>query len=365
MGVRLLSDYVDRFFQVDAAAFTQVLRDLESVLDRSAEPCRDAHYDRLVQAIHDVGHACLELETEIGGDLEQLAEVRKRYRETIAPWFDQSPLMHHAKTKPRGYPGDYEMLLTIYSRQPQAGGLGGYLDQYFLDTALGRAVPARMRCARDFLIEQVQQRTGPVKILNVACGPFQEHAVGNMFPTNRPVQVTCVDYDSAALAHVESLAGLRDTGQTDIRCVRYNALRLATPAPFQEQHGTFDVVYSIGLFDYIPDRYLVPMMSGLRQLLTETGTLYVAFKDMRRYDKTDYQWLVDWHFLQRTEEECRDLLVQAGVDGPSLKMTRDETGTIMNFVADMSRTSLLRVDTAHVDQQQPVSGFDTMPSSAD
>src|SRR5207237_1414323 len=100
------------------------------------------------------------------------------------------------------------------------------------------------------------------------------------------------------------------------------------------------------LCDYIPDKYLVPMLRAWRESISENGAIYVAFKDARLYDKAVYQWLVDWYFFQRTEEDCRRLFVEAGYDPLALDETRDATGVIMNFVGRAAAAVPLRVDDA-------------------
>ena len=61
------------------------------------------------------------------------------------------------------------------------------------------------------------------------------------------------------------------------------------------------------------------------------------------YDKTIYQWHFDWHFLQRTEEDCWNLFAEAGYDSEQITVTRDETGIIMNFVWNAGGDPLSRV----------------------
>ena len=63
--------------------------------------------------------------------------------------------------------------------------------------------------------------------------------------------------------------------------------------------GRSDIIYSVGLCDYIPDKYLIPLLQGWRESLHEGGVVYVAFKDAKLYTTPEYQWLVDWFFLQR------------------------------------------------------------------
>jgi hypothetical protein len=156
--------------------------------------------------------------------------------------------------------------------------------------------------------------------------------------------VTCIDADERALDYVGRHVVPAGKDLPDMHCVCYNALRLRSARNNIRKFGTCDIVYSIGLCDYLPDRALVPMISGLRDSLNDEGILYIAFKDANRYDKTEYQWHVDWHFYQRTEQDCRALFGAAGINGDSLQVTRDETGTIMNCIARVKRPAAIRVD---------------------
>ena len=67
----------------------------------------------------------------------------------------------------------------------------------------------------------------------------------------------------------------------------------------------------------------------------------------------NYIFFVDWFFFQRTEADCRRLLEQAGFDSQQIKVSRDETRIIMNFVGQVATPATTgantRVDPLHVD----------------
>ena len=113
----------------------------------------------------------------------------------------------------------------------------------------------------------------------------------------------------------------------------YNVLRMISPERSIKIFGRFDVIYSVGLCDYLGEKALVPLIRTWREMLNKQGVLYVSFKDATRYDKTEYQWFVDWHFEQRTEDDCRRLLGLAGYPEESITMHRDPTGVMMIFAA--------------------------------
>ena len=99
-------------------------------------------------------------------------------------------------------------------------------------------------------------------------------------------------------------------------------------------------------------------------MTNENGTVYVAFKDEACYDKNIYQWLVDWHFLQRSEEDCIRIMKEAGFEIDKMQVVRDDTGIIMNFFAAVGPTSHRRLDPAHATAQEPIHLGSQVPSSA-
>lgn len=352
---------VEQFLAEETAAFTQELAEIAAEVDDHQTPFSQTHLERLTAAAEKSRRACRDLELLIGDDQPVLRAAQAAYRSAIAPWFDRSWLMHRAKVKPKGYPGDYAILTAIYDRLPKSPGIGGYLDLYFLNTQLGRAVPARLRAAREFLIQELERRGGEVSVLNVACGPCREYTEDFEIPRGVRPRITCIDSDQEALDFARRNLALLNGRMPDMSCVRYNALRMSSAKRNLEAFGRPDIIYSIGLFDYITDRHLVPILKGLRETLADGGVLYVAFKDADRYDKTVYQWMVDWFFLQRTEQQCLALYEQAGFDTGRIDMRRDETGIIINFISRPGPAATYRIDAAQ-DAAEPQVVPATSPS---
>ena len=333
-----MDSVINRFFTEHVPRFTLALEEFDRHIDRQSEPESDVIVEELTRSIDGSLANCAELETLLAGsDRSLLKEVQTRYREAIWPWFGRSWFMNHALAKPRGYAGDYQMLNSIYDGVPKSRGLGGYLDRYFLKTALGRAVSARLRSARRFLLDELARRAGDVAVLNVACGPCREYLGGLGPKRGGDVTITLIDNDPLALDYVQANVSPIVGGSAKLKFMRYNALRMTSAVVNVERFGRSDIIYSVGLCDYIPNKYLVPMLKGWRESLSEGGVVYVAFKDAKRYNTPEYQWLVDWFFLQRTEDQCRDLFAQAGFDMEELQTVRDETGIILNYIAQQGK----------------------------
>jgi hypothetical protein len=345
----LTTSEIDDFFGQDVAALTDELRQLAQQINPDAEPEKGELLNRLTDAVTRTLQACSKLEIAIGENQELLKEVQAKFREAIGPWFGQSWFMERALSKPRGYPGDYVLLSAIYDDMPKSRGIGGLLDLYFLDQTLAHGVRTRLSGVRQFLTREVLTRQSALSILNVACGPAREYHNG-FACEGRAVHLTCIDMDQQALEYVEANVAAQPDVELDIECVCHNALRMASSKSTIARFGRPDVIYSVGLCDYLPDDYMIRLLRGWRESLGEGGVVYVAFKDCRLYNKAVYQWLVDWYFYERTEEDCRRLYEQAGYDADTVEVRRDGNGVIMNFIARMKAPALIPSRRGRVDE---------------
>ena len=331
------------YFDQDVHDFKAALGAIEAQIGPDDEPVSEEILADLTDAIHRSREACKEI--SLGLSAEELKPAQARFREEIAPWFDQSWFMHRAKQKPRGYPGDYETLMGIYEEKPRSKGFGGYLDRYFLQSDLARAVRGRLDDIRRFLIRETLHRADRVSILDIASGPGREYAVG-FRSSSAGISLKCIDTDEQALEYLRTNIDPTLNGLLDLSCFRYNALKMSSARANVETFGECDIIYSVGLCDYIPDRYLIRILEGWRESVAPGGTIYVAFKDSKTYVAAEYQWHVDWFFYERTEADCRDLFFKAGYDVDHMEMFRDQTGIIMNFVARAPALRRTRVDHA-------------------
>ena len=333
-----------QFFAREVRPFTSQLELLDRLIDGNGRAKNDKLWIQLTDSVQRSEVACRRFEDEHGKDRMQLTQVQQRFRLETAPWLEQSWIASRVRTKPRGFPGDYRMLEAIYDHKALARGLGGYLDLYLLELPLAVAVRARMREVRRFLQTEVAGRQGDVRVLDIASGSCREYVRWSDRPNRGDLRVTCIDNDQEALDFVDANVVEKAPGITELRTLRYNALRTRSAKRTIALLGRFDIIYSVGLCDYLSDEQMIPLLQGWRDTLDENGVLYVALKDGDRYDKTPYQWHLDWHFLQRTQDDCLRLFEMAGFDVSSLKTVRDETGIIMNFVYRQVPSSIVRID---------------------
>ena len=107
-------------------------------------------------------------------------------------------LLNQARSKPRGYAGDYEMLAAIYENRRCDDPFGRLLDRYFQEQAAPQAVRNRMRMMGEWIVEVVEQTTGVnrkrVAVVGSALGVEVRDALLTLPSADRPnpLPSTCV-----------------------------------------------------------------------------------------------------------------------------------------------------------------------------
>jgi SAM-dependent methyltransferase len=305
------------------------LRRLEEKCTR-ADADRDAILDELVLLNDAMMDACFEFEKAAGHDPAILEKSRMLFHEKTDSLLSKSNIFRHARTWPRGCQGDYKMLETLYRNIPLSEGIGYYIDRYGLSLPLAEAVRNRIQVLEEILREELRNRQSPA-VLNMACGSCRE--LMGLAPdiVRSGASVVCIDHDGDSLAFaLDRLSYTEAAGQIEFR--KYNAIRMFDDELNRSEFGTQDIIYSVGLFDYLPSDFLVKMFAALYRLLNPGGMLIAAFKDAAQYRSQDFHWFVAWDgFLQRTEYEFRAVLHDAGIPANAMKERRDETGIIIFY----------------------------------
>jgi SAM-dependent methyltransferase len=317
---------------LDAAA-DRFNKELEAIEKRSADPAESGEniIGALQGVIDEVLSVCEDAEKGLQ-DKDMIREARIRFREKTDPILSKSYFIKRTRTWPQGYQGDYKTLETIYKKTPHSSGIGYYLDLISLNAPLAEAVRNRIKTLSELLRKELAERQQPF-ILNIACGSCRELMGIAPEIMSSGAHITCVDADNDALAFAQdrlSYAGVIE--QVELR--KYNALRMFDDEMNLVEFGPQDIIYSVGLFDYLPDDFLIKLLRALYSLLNVSGKLIAAFKDAERYSSQAYHWVCDWDgFLQRTETDFLRILDQAGIPYSSLSITREETGIIVFYAA--------------------------------
>ena len=309
------------------------LEALEEISSMCSVPDADEEMimNKLLVLNEDIFKACAEFEKAAACNMNLIRSQRKAFQKKTSRILSKSVLVRHARTWPQGYQGDYRMLENVYKNTPLSEGFGYYLDRYGLSLPLAKAVRSRVMKLEEIVRQEIAVRNA-ASALNIACGSCRE--LMGLAPdiANTGAQFTCIDTDGDALAFAMDRLSLTEAAE-NITFRKYNAVRMFDDELNMVEFGKMDIIYSVGLFDYLPSDFLARLLGALYRLLHENGTLVAAFKDADQYRHQDFHWLVNWDgFQQRTEKEFLSILDQAGIPRSAIKEERDETGIIIFYL---------------------------------
>jgi extracellular factor (EF) 3-hydroxypalmitic acid methyl ester biosynthesis protein len=254
-----------------------------------------------------------------GFDHKQI-ELASHYAEGhLYPLLQGCPLHRRSHDKPSGYAGDYQTMLLCSGPDYLAGSLyERFLYWMGRNYTMVRTVPARQRAMGTGIAEAVAAERGPKTIVSIACGPALEiqEFVRTMEPT--PIRFVLVDQDDAALSYANDkvraaiLENPRLGDEVEVECLHLSVRQLMKPDTDEllasiARLSEASLIYSAGLFDYLPDNVAQKLLMRLYDLLRAGGRLFIG--NLR--ETPDTTWLLDyvlnWPLVYRTRESMESL----------------------------------------------------------
>ncbi len=325
LSVRKLDDATETFVN----ALSQIDEQCSNHTENPEETLQN-----IEQAIDRALTACETFENEIK-DSDILRAARVKFHEKTNPVLSKSYIINRARTWPQGYQGDHKTLEVIYRNTPLSDGIGYYLDVLSLKRPLAVGVRNRLRKLENLLLDEIRSRKN-LSILNIACGSCREVSELAADIKESGARITCVDLDNDALSFAADrllFTSLSPLTSEQVVLRKYNALRMFDHELNMSEFGMQDIVYSVGLFDYLPTAFLTTLLGSLYELLSPGGKLIASFKDASRYRHQEYHWIADWDgFLQRSEDDFRSILAAAGFPNSSIKEAWEDSGIIVFYV---------------------------------
>jgi extracellular factor (EF) 3-hydroxypalmitic acid methyl ester biosynthesis protein len=252
------------------------------------------------------------------------------------------PIHRRAYEKPQGYAGDFELMrlffatamegITLYSRFLH------YVGQRY---PMARTVVARERTMRE-QVQTIVTAGRPVRVLSLACGPALElqRLLSELPRVDHSVQLFLLDQDEDALACAhralcrtlverrEALSGM------ELSALHFSVGQLLRPrdeaeaAVGRDVLGSMDLVYSAGLFDYLPRAVAKRLVRRLMAMLRPGGELFIG--NLREDPASAFmmEHAVAWYLLYR--EPAQMLELAAGLpDAVETRLVFDETERCM------------------------------------
>lgn len=262
-------------------------------------------------------------------------QALKAYSQRILdPLLLEAPLMHRARTKPLGYPGDFEVMRYIYEHTFEGPSL--YARSVHMAGALhpgSRCVATRKDMLRDELLALIAAAPDgdPVRIASVAAGPAQEtyEILQALRRAPRPVEFVLFEQDRRALqlAHgrLKPLADAFGAGLVRVSFRHDTIKRMIEDQSMFAAEGPFDAVICAGLFDYLKKPKAARLTASLYRALRPGGVLYVGNMTPDLSNRWIMEHHLDWYLEYRTREELMDF-AREGAEGASVELIEEQQG---------------------------------------
>ncbi len=289
-----------------------------------------------------------------GFDKRTAALGRSYASAMLMPIFMACPLHRRAYEKPLGYAGDYRMMELCFARELGGDGLfGRFLHSIGQNYTLARAVVAREAVSREAIRAlAATEGDGPVRVLALAAGPAIElrRFLDDPGPLRRPVELILLDQDPSAheAAHRHLTRALlerhRGTLPVTVECLHFSVRQLLRPSTAQDRRivqetiANLDLVYSAGLYDYLPERVAAHLTQLLHTRTRPGGRLLLG----NLVETPDSTWIMDyvwgWPLVYRTDQTMLRLAEGLSPEPAHVGIRRDATGRCL-FLDVTKRTT--------------------------
>ncbi len=237
------------------------------------------------------------------------------------------PIFARTNLKPRGYPGDSEMMRMLYLNDYQGDSTFAKLfHKHGVEHPASQSVRNRIKLIADLLGNfGTQTEISPqnkFNVLSVGSGPaFELQEVLKSAQDSKKYHFTLLDQDS--LAHSEA-ARLVHKIETTIGCkidVDYLKCSIRTmlfSRKLEKLLGKFDFIYSMGLFDYFSTPVAKAVLKNLFRLLKPGGDMVIGNFHISNPSKYYMEYWCDWALFHRTEDEFLNMLEDRGASNLSV-----------------------------------------------
>ena len=331
--INLFRSYKD-ILETFEARLTATGRQREKLLLDALIACED----RIVPQWKELWYRGNDILTPVWSDPVTLARHKRYAERVLTPDFMPGAVMKRCYEKPLGYPGDYRIMNYVYEWQ-RVGDTPYEKLLHRIGVETGACVGTRLRMTQKLLAERIAASAGdtPLNISNLGCGSAYE--VYDYLKIDRlpsPVNFTLIDQDDRALNHAYEHAYpevVRHAGRAKVQCLQASFAQLLKAGALFKTLPPQDVIYSLGLYDYLSARRARALTHDLYAQVKPGGKLILAnVKKGRESCEWPLEFVTDWSLVYRTEADMLALI--EGLDVANVTVEVDATKCIYLMVVD-------------------------------
>lgn len=225
-----------------------------------------------------------------------------------------SPIVKRVYLKPCGYAGDFGTISMLLG-EPYIGDnlYAKLISWYIWQMPTAQGVRYRLKYLTGKIREQVRvsqaKSASELKVLSVGSGPAKEiQDLISTYTEANHCNVTLIDFDPEALLYSQQKlfeAKILYKSSIELNFINRAVINLLcdgkNPLPNQ------DLIYCVGLFDYLTDDTCSKLLKILYRSLNPGGLLVASNLHVSNTFSTFMEFAGEWYIIHRSEEEMLNL----------------------------------------------------------
>ena len=248
------------------------------------------------------------------------------FRQTF-PFFMLSSFIDRAFRKPGNFASDSYITELLSQNEPEGDGhLGIYLDRWIRSLPTCLALKNRGGIITETIAQLAENWTAkePMPVTSLASGSASEILDLYFQATPPKVHVTCVDFNHQDLSSAANTAHKWDF-RDRLTFIQDNLFLIA------EGYSHIDIppqqmIYSIGMGNYLRDREMIRILDWIYDRLLPNGTVILGNFHSSNPDKVVLEHILEWHSIYRSAEDLEKLFSHSKFRSLPVTIQSDEYG---------------------------------------
>lgn len=240
-------------------------------------------------------------------------EAKSLTESLLTPEMVIGPVWHRSFHKPLGYPGDFQIMDSVYSGRDQGTSIyAKILHRFGLDVL--RLVVTRKKVMHDIISTEIDRAplSRPFRLTNLACGSAQEIVdIVSGKPLDKEVKISLIDQDLGALSFAYDNTYpqvVKKQKAISLNLFHSSFTELMRGGALTDRLPKQDLIYSLGLFDYFKQPRARTLVETLYSRLAPSGLLVIGnLKPSPDNCRWAAEFICDWSMIYRNEDQMMDL----------------------------------------------------------
>jgi hypothetical protein len=278
---------------------------------------------------------------ETGNQFARAAMVDRETREAtkaitelvLTPELRLGAIWDRSCAKPMGYPGDFQIMNQVYDWERRGANVYEML-MHRLGLEVAECIKTRMEVVQERIAATVfaGTRARPARILSLGSGPAREVELflKGVCNTDGHADFTLIDQEEDALRYASEKTYphlMRLAGRYSLQGLNISFTDILKDASGLKTLPPQDLIYSVGLLDYLTDRRAAGLVHRLYGQLAPGGLLIIGnMNETSLSNLWPMEFLTDWTLEYR--DEARMLRWVEGLDTAERWTETERTGRV-------------------------------------